>query len=121
MSFVNAEHKERYEELLRRGRIDRDVERCVVMYIVSGNDDLYSKVNELYDFKKNQILFDLKESENGEEEILWKAYLSSSQEKLMLLALSLYSGRNHVGVVELFRTLDSNNKKLALNAISMRF
>lgn len=121
MNFLNAEHKERYDELVRRGRISGDIEREVVMYVISGNSDLYSRINKLYDFKKNQFIFEFEENEDGQEEVCWKASLSSSQEKLMLLALSLYSGRNYVGVVELFRVLDKNNKALALNAISIMY
>lgn len=121
MEFLNKEHKEKYEELIKRGNIKGDIEREIVMYIIAGGSDLYTKADKLYDFKENRFIFDIEENEEGKEEIIWKASLSSSQERLMLLALSLFGGRNHVGVVELFRVLDSNNKRLALNAISMRY
>ena len=121
MRFLRDVHKERFEELMKRADIRGDIEREVVMYIISGGTGLYDKANRLYDFKKNEFIFDIEEDENGEIEIIWKASLSSSQEKLMRLAFSLFSGRDKIGVVELFRVLDSNNKSLALNAISMRY
>lgn len=117
MEFLNEQHKERFEELMKRGKIsNKDIERTVPMYIISGNQDLYSRICKMYDFKENQFIFDFKE-EDDEKYIAWNASLSSSQEKLMLLAFSLFSGRSHVGVVELFRSLDSTNKELAMNAI----
>lgn len=119
--FINEEHKEKYEELIRRGNIGNDIERAVAMFVISGGRGLYSKADKLYDFKKNEFIFDIKENEDGEKEIWWKASLSSSQEKLMLLAFSLYCGRDNVGVVELFRALDDNNIRVALNAISLRY
>lgn len=121
MNFLSKEHEENYKELLQRGNITNDIEREVAMYIIAGGSDLYSKANKLYDFKENQFIFDLKENEDGEVEIWWKASLSSSQDRLMRLAFSLYSGRDRVGVVELFRVLDENNKRLALNAISIMY
>lgn len=121
MNFLNKEHEERFNDLVRRGNMKGDIEREIAMYIIAGNSDLYSKSNKMYDFKKNQFIFDMEESEDGEIEIIWKASLSSSQEKLMRLAFSLFSGRDKIGVVELFRVLDNNNKRLALNAISMRY
>ena len=119
--FISEEHKERYEELIRKASFGNDIERAIAMFVIAGGKGLYEKADKLYDFKKNQFIFDIKENEKGENEIWWKASLSSSQEKLMLLAFSLYSGRDRIGVVELFRALDDNNKRLALNAISLRY
>ncbi len=119
--FLNDEHKTKFEDLCKKANIKNDVERKCVMYIIAGGSGLYSKADKLYDFQKNEFIFDIKENEDGKKEILWKASLSSSQEKLMLLAFSLYSGRDNVGVVELFNTLDSNNRILALNVISARY
>ena len=121
MSFLSKEHEERYNDLVSRADIRGDIEREVAMYIIAGGTGLYEKANRLYDFKSNEFIFDIEEDENGEIEIVWKASLSSSQEKLMRLAFSLFSSRDRVGVVELFRVLDSNNKRLALNAISMMY
>lgn len=121
MHFLSKEHEERYQDLVSRANIKGDIEREIAMYIIAGGSGLYTKADRLYDFKKNEFIFDFKETEDGKEEICWKASLSSSQEKLMLLAFSLYSGRSHVGVVELFRVLDNNNKRLALNAISIMY
>lgn len=121
MKFLSKEHEERYNNLVSRADIKGDIEREIAMYVISGNSDLYSKSNKMYDFNNNEFIFDIEENEDGEIEIIWKASLSSSQEKLMRLAFSLFSGTNKVGVVELFRVLDDNNTKLALNAIQYRY
>lgn len=120
MKFLNEKHKLRFEELTKCIHQD-DKERLIAMFVLSGNDALYSKSNKLYDFKNNEFIFDIKENEDGQREIYWKASLSSSEEKLALLALSLYGARNHVGVYELFRCLDNENTRLALNAIEYAF
>lgn len=121
MKFLNKKHEERYEELLRKGNIKGDIEREIAMYILSGNDNLYSKSSKLYDFEENQFVFDLETSEDGQREIVWKVGMSSSEERLCLLAFSLYAGSNKVGVVELFRVLDKNNTRLALNALEIAY
>jgi len=122
MEFLNKEHEERFNELMKKGRISPvDLERKIAMYILSGNDNLYSKSSKLYDFKENQFDFDLEENEDGEREIIWKVGMSSSEERLCLLAFSLYAGSNKVGVVELFRVLDKNNARLALNALEIAY
>lgn len=121
MEFLNKIHEERYVDLVARGRIQGDIEREIAMYIISGGTGLYEKVEQMYDFKENAFLFDIEENEDGEREIMWRASLSSSQDKLMRLAFSLFSSRDRIGVVELFRVLDKNNTILALNAIQYRY
>lgn len=120
MKFLSEKHKLRFEELTKDIH-PGDKERLVAMFVFAGNDSLYSKSSKLYDFKKNEFVFDIKENEEGENKICWKTYLSSSEEKLALLALSLYGARDHVGIYELFRCLDNNNTELALNAIKYAF
>lgn len=119
MRFLNEIHEERFSELMKRGNIsERDTERAIAMYVLAGNDALYSKASRIYDFEENSFDFDLEENDEGEQEIVWKVGMSSSEEKLALLAFSLYSGRDKVGVVQLFRVLDNNNTRLALNALA---
>lgn len=119
MRFLSERHQERFNELMKRGNIsERDTERAIAMFVISGNDSLYSKSSMIYDFKENGFDFDLEDNENGEREIVWKVGMSSSEERLALLAFSLYSGRDKVGVVELFRVLDRDNTRLALNALA---
>lgn len=122
MKFLNVEHEKRFEELCKRGRCiaQSDVENKVVMFIIAGNKDLYDKSNELYDFNRQEFIFDLKE-EDGKFKIVWRRPLSSSETKLITLAFDLFSFNNNVGVVELFNVLDSRNRDLALKAIEYRF
>lgn len=124
MNFLNEKHKERFQELMRRGDISiNDMERVPGMYILSGTDDLFRKANDIYDFEKGWFKVDIKCCEEcNSREVEWeKASLSSSQEKLATLAFDIYSARSHVGVCELFRILDQDNVKLAMNAISMKY
>lgn len=121
MEFLDKEHEERYSILLERADIKGDIERESAMYIISGNRDLFLKSNKMYDFRNDNFIFNFQADENGTVKILWKASLSRAEEKLMLLAFSLYSGRNYVGVVDLFSVLDKNNKRLAINAINRAY
>ncbi|HFF9318011.1 TPA: DUF6075 family protein [Clostridium perfringens] len=123
MNFLNKEHEERFNELIKRGKgiYLSDIERIVSMYIMSGNEDLYSKSKELYNFSKGEFIFDLEEDERGNFKVQWKRPLSSSEKKLMLLSFDMFSGNNNVGIDELFSVLDRNNKELALRAIAMRY
>lgn len=123
MKFLSKEHEERFNELMKRGRgvSSSDIERIIPMYIMSGNNDLYSKSKELYDFAKGEFIFDLKEDENGNFKIQWKRPLSSSETKLITLAFDLFGGNNNVSVFELFNVLDRRNTELVLNAIKYRF
>lgn len=122
MKFLSKEHQERYDDLMSRGRgvSSTDRERAVVMYIISGNRDLYSKAKSLFDFNEGRFIFDKEETEDGNYNIVWRP-LSTSETMLITLAFDLYSSNYNVYVYQLFRCLDSNNRELALNAISYRF
>lgn len=47
---------ERYYKLLKRDKThSRDLERRALFYILASNDDLYSKVESIYDFSEKSI------------------------------------------------------------------
>lgn len=122
MKWLNDKHEMRFEKLSKceYGYWSDDVEKNVAMYIMSGNEGLYNKSNELYNFAKDEFIFDLEEDGDGYR-IKWRSPLSSSERKLITLAFDLFSGNDNVGIMELFSSLDSENRELALNAIIYRF
>src|SRR5699024_11151407 len=103
---------ERLIELLKKDKInDNDNERKAMFTIFAGNDELYSKIDDLYDFEERGINI------NAFEEV----DLSSGTYQLVKLAFNLYVCQNEANVAEVFRSLDSENYKLAKKAIDVRF
>ena len=113
--FLNNEHKERFQELTQKAKVfEGDMERKALFFILAGNDDLYKKVNHIYNFKENGIDPDCLES--------GKVYFSSSARKLVKLAYNLYNSYpSEDTVIDTFYLLDEENFKLAINAIKLRF
>lgn len=105
-------HEDRLACLLERdGTNERDLERKSLFYILSGNIDLYNKVDHIYDFEANSIKSKCLES--GETDFC------SSSRNLIKLAYNLYNGYG-ADVLETFAGLDQDNFNLAMEAIKMR-
>lgn len=119
--FLDKEHKKKYNNLIARGTIKGDLEREVVMYILSGGKGLYDKVDNLYNFKENRFKFETVENKFGKKEIIFDEPLSSSERSLVLLALELYSGFNYVSILSIFDHLYDNNIKIALNSFKIKY
>jgi len=103
---------ERLIELLERDNTnDNDNERKAMFTILAGNEDLYSKVDKIYDFEERSINLDVFEEVD----------LSRGAYQLVKLAFNLYSFQNEANVAEVFRVLDNENYKLAMEAINVRF
>ena len=121
MKFMSEKHQERFEMLMKKGNIrDWDKERYIPMYIFSGNDDLFRKVDDLFDFKKGIFKLHSEVNENGETERYFRP-LSTSEKNLTWLAFDIFSGESNISVYRLFNSLDSNNRRLALLAIEQAF
>ena len=104
----------RYQQLIERsGATPGDLERRALFHIIAGNDELYSNVNNIYDFEENVIKTECLE---GDGEV----YLSSSSRKLLKLAYHLYNGYE-ASVIEVFSGLGDEDAKLAIEAIKIRF
>lgn len=104
--------EDRFSQLLERdGTHHGDTERKALFYILAGNDDLYNKVDYIYDFEDNSINTDCLESEEVD--------FCSSSRKLIKLAFNLYNSYP-ADVIDTFYLLDNNNFNLALNAIKLR-
>lgn len=118
MQYINGKQEERFKELLVKAKLKyKDKERESLFYLLAGNDDLYKQVNKIYDFDKQQLdCID----ENGEVD-LEDISVSSSSSSLLKLSLELYNQSTSIGVHDLFRSLDDNNSKLAINAVKIRY
>lgn len=102
----------RMKQLLERSdAYTGDLERKALFHILVGNDDLYEKVNSIYDFEENSIKVDCLDGDVD---------FASSSRKLIKLGYNLFNGFE-VSVVEVFDGLDEENKRLALEAIRIRF
>lgn len=111
--FLNGEHKKRYRSF------ERDTsEYASLIYILTGNEELYKNVSKIYDEynKKLAINFD----DDGEPDLsdLW---LSSSATALLRLGIQLFNNGSKQSVFDTFCSLDSENTKLAFEAIRIRF
>lgn len=118
MQHINGKKEERFKELLLRAKLRyKDKERQSLFYVLAGNDDLYKQVDKIYDFKKQQLKCI---DEKGEVD-LENIFVSSSSSSLLILGLELYNQSTSISVNSLFRSLDDNNSKLAINAIKIRY
>lgn len=118
MQYINGKQEERFKELLLRAKLKyKDKERQSLFYVLAGNDDLYKQVDKIYDFGKQQLSCINEEGEVDLEDI----FISSSSGALLKLALELYNQSTSISVHDLFRSLDDNNSKLAMNAIKIRY
>lgn len=98
--------------LVKSNSTTSDLERLSMFYIFSGNDDLYNKVNFLYNFDENVIIADCLENCHQD--------FSGSSKSLIRLAFNLFNG--YPGDInEIFQSLDSQNANLAINAIKLRY
>lgn len=103
----------RMKELIFRDKTSSgDCERLALFSILSGNDDLYSKVSFVYDFAEHCIKPDCLDDGSVD--------LCSSSRSLLRLGFNLFNGFP-ADVRETFYSLDSDNIRLALEAIQIRF
>ena len=118
MYFLDNSHKERFNKLIEYGDINiEDIERISFFYIIAGNENLYSKIINIYDFEGNKLKVKIDEEGN----LHCNVDLSSGIKSLIYLAIQLYNGIGNRNVMQTFGCLDSTNSKLALEAIKLRF
>ena len=112
--FLNDSHKEQFNMLLDDTCYPHDRERKAMFYIIAGCDDLFVHNRTIYDFEKEELaiapnLGHLKK-------------LCTSAKVLLMLAIQFYNSvNNKQSVYDTFIYLDSDNKRLALEAIKIRF
>ena len=121
IKFINDEHKERFNKCIEHDRTyEYDFERKSLFYILSGNDDLYIRIEDIYDFEDRNINLDF---------ILNKSHeLSSAARKMLSLGLNLYNNFKYrdfdlsdYSTLELFSGLDKYNFELCIRALRIRF
>lgn len=104
---------DRFKQLIKRDNTNlSDVERKSLFYIIAGNDDLYSKIDFIYDFTDRRIKPDCLDNEDVD--------FCSSSRKLINLAFNLFNGYP-ADVLNTFSVLDEDNFTLAINAMKIRF
>ncbi len=107
-------HNSRFKTLLERDNTnDGDSERKALFWLLSGNLDLYEKVDYIYDFEDNMI----------KTECFEKVDFSSGARSLVRLAFNLYNSSNieNADVMSVLSSLDSDNFELAMQSIRIRF
>jgi hypothetical protein len=58
MRFLNTEHENKLMELIQRnGTHPKDKERISLIYILSGNADLFAKSDSIYDFRNHLLIY----------------------------------------------------------------
>jgi len=116
--FLNSEHKKQYERFLEMDRThEQDRERKALFFILAGSKDLTSKgIENFYDFSEHMMKFHPEEL----QEVTGK--FCSSSRALLHLAVNLYNDSyESLSFTDTFRNLDSENYRLALEAIKIRF
>ena len=121
IKFINDEHKERFNKCIEQdGTYEYDFERKSLFYILTGNDDLYIRIENIYNFNDRSINFEV---------ILNKSHeLSSAARKMLSLGLNLYNNFKYrdfdlsdYSTLELFSGLDKDNFELCIRALRIRF
>lgn len=113
--FRNKRQEERLLELMAADNTQGwDTERISLFYIIAGNDDLYSKRNAIYNFKEHRIKRCLGDG---------SVDFSSGMCALVRLGFNLYNGYRdrYTTPLDLFWNLDEDNRRIAENAIRLRF
>jgi hypothetical protein len=113
--FINPRHKQNYLELIEEdGMSFDDTERASLFYIISGNEDLYKKRRYIYHPEEHCI-----------RSCPWQSGVdfSSGMRSLIRLGYNLYNGWSdeYTTPIDLFGNLDEQNRKLAQNALLIRF
>ena len=115
--FINKEHEEKYKNLKKKCKCNHS-ELNSLMYIISGDEQLYSKASKIYNFRENKL--NLSFNDKGEPK-LSSLYLSSSAKALLNLGIQMYNRGSSQNVFDTFCFLDEDNSRLAINCIKMRF
>ena len=120
MEFLSREHEDNFNLLIKKADVSLgSVEYKSLFYIIAGNLDLFKQAGEIYSFNEGMLQ---ERKENAEGELYFPNVLTSnSSQKLLNLAVQLFNNTKDQNVLDTFSGLDTNNFKLALNAIKIRF
>lgn len=113
--FISPAHRDQYINMvLEDGMSFGDRERASLFYIISGNEDLYRKRRYIYNSGEHCI-------KNGIDS--GKVDFSSGIRSLIRLGFNLHNGWSdeYTTPINLFGSLDEQNRMLAENALQIRF
>ncbi len=116
MTFHNREHESNLIRLMLKDKSNpKDMERLAMFYILAGNSDLYSKVNQIYDFDEHLIKLECLTNRSVD--------LCSSARELVKLGFNLYNGYEDENFtpMDILSNLDSENYSLAIESFNVRF
>lgn len=116
MKFQNREHESNLIRLMLKDKSNpKDMERLAMFYILAGNSDLYSKVNQIYDFDEHLIKLECLADRSVD--------LCSSARALVKLGFNLYNSYEDKNFtpMDILSNLDSDNYSLAMESINVRF
>ena len=118
MKFKNKTHEQAYNRFINSARVNDDVERQSLFYLLSLFPETIINIGSLYDFEDNHIKFD------GFNE----SWQTSGTLSCCRLAFNLYNGFNGLEdeeykytVLNIFAYVDDENKEYFLEAIKIRF
>lgn len=112
--FVNNEHEARYSQFRAEDMSDHyriNKEYLSVVYIMTGNDELY---------KKMKPYFNAKSGEFASKEMFKENDFSGELLVLAKLAVHLFNSNETVEPLHIISRLDDKSFKLALNAFVLR-
>jgi len=113
--FVSLTHRDYYLSMVIEDDMSpSDIERASLFYIISGNDDLFRKRRFIYNSREHCIKTCLNNN---------KVDFSSGMRSLIRLGFNLYNGWSdeYTTPLYLLGSLDAQNRKLAENALLIRF
>lgn len=111
---IVMKNKDRFMNLIKRDNTSKDdIERIALFYIIAENDDLYNKVDAIYDFDEKGITPYLAVEANSIYDFC------GSSINLIKIAYNLYNGYP-ADILGSLYNLDKNNYDIALNAINIR-
>lgn len=114
MRFLSMDHKIKFTDLIKRDKVQTfDLERHAVFYIISANEELYDKVQSIYNFEKHNL----------QQDILNKISLSSVASKMLQLGYSLLNGtcKTYNDVNYLFSDFDIQPFEVCVYALRIFF
>ncbi len=116
MYFLNEDHAHNFQNMILKDQTHpSDLERMSLFYIIGGNEDLFMKRQNIYDFTNHEI--------NPEVLSTGQVDLCSSSKALVRLAYNLFNGYEdkYTTPRDLFYNLDRKNFLVAKGGIDMRF
>lgn len=110
MYFVDQDHRAKFFKLINQNHVlEQNVQMVSLFYILSANNELYSKVHNIYNPNECTIVSDS----------LNKLSLSSSSRNMLQLGFKLFNGscREYKDVSYLFSKLDTKDFEVCMYAV----